>query len=137
MKDGWHNDEFFALYESREEAENATARYRLAEYLPSYLVVGLRFWDDFIVCDSQDRYFTVPTVPLAREELRAYSFPAESLKLRSDAQLSGRIKWYIQPIIFGGSPSKVENMVWISHDQHFEAVVHWNKLYYELKGKTA
>jgi hypothetical protein len=137
MKDGWYNDEFFALYESKEEAERATARYRLSDYLPGFLIVGLKFWDDFILCDSEGRYHTVPTVPLVREEMRAYSFPAESLKLRADAKLSGKIKWYIQPIVFSGSPSKAENMAWISHDQHAEAVVYWNKMYHDLKGKTA
>ena len=124
MKDGWYNEEFFALYESREEAERATALYRLSEQLPGYLVIGLRFWDDFIVCNSEDRYFTVPTVPAVREELRPYSFPAEPMNLRHDAQLSGKIKWYIQPIVFSGSPSKAKNMTWISHDQHAEAVVY-------------
>jgi len=88
MKDGWHNDEYFALYENRAEAEAATERYRLANYLPGYLIVGLKFWDDFILCDSEDKYYTVPTVPLVREELRASSFPTESLKLRADTKLS-------------------------------------------------
>ncbi len=137
MKDGWFNDEYFALFESQEEAANATARYRLSDYLPGFFVVGLKFWDDFILSDTNGRYHTVPTVPLVREELRAYSFPAEPLKLRADPKLAGKIKWHVQPIVFGGSPSKSENIAWISYDAHVEAVIYWNNLFRDLRGKTA
>lgn len=137
MKDGWFNGEYFALYESQEEAANATARYQLSDYLPGFFVVGIKFWDDFILCDTEGRYYTVPTVPVVREELRAYSFPAESLKLRTDPKFAGKIKWYVQPLVFGGSPSDRANLAWISHDQHIEAVVYWNQLFRDLKGKTA
>lgn len=133
MKDGWFNQEYFSLYETNEEATSATARYELPGYLPGFFVVGLKFWDDFILCDTEGRYYTVPTVPLAREELKAFSFPAEPLKLRADPKFAGKIKWYIQPIVFGGSPSTQENMAWVSHDQHVEVVVYWNKLYRDLK----
>lgn len=137
MKDGWFNDEYFALYESQQEAAGATGRYGLSAYLPSLFIIGLKFWDDFILCDTEGKYYTVPTVPLTREYTQPYPFPAESLKLRSDAKLAGKIKWYIQPIVFGGSPSDQKNIAWISHDQHIEAVVYWNKLYRDLKGKKA
>lgn len=137
MKEGWFNDEYFALYENQEEAASATARYRISEYLPGFIVVGLKFWDYFILCETDGKYYTVPTVPLAREELRAYSFASAPLKLRADAKLAGKIKWYIQPIVFSGSPSDPKNMAWISHDQHVEAVVYWNKMYRDLRGNTA
>ena len=137
MKDGWFNDEYFALYESQEEATNATARYQVSEYLPGFFVVGLKFWDDFILCNTDGRYYTVPTVPLSREEVQAYAFPSESLKLRTDPKFAGKIKWYVQPLVFGGSASAAENLAWISHDQHVEAVVYWNKLFRDLRGKTA
>jgi hypothetical protein len=137
MKDGWFNDEYFALYESKEETTTATARYRLSDYLPGFSIVGLRFWDDFILCDCEGKYHTVQTVPLVREHLRAYSFPAEPMELRGDARLAGKIKWYLQPIVFGGSPSNKDNMAWISHEVHVDAVVHWNKLFYDLRKKPA
>ncbi len=135
MKDGWFNDEYFALYETKNEATSATERYQLQEYLPGFSVVGLEFWDDFILCDREGRYYTVPTVPLAREELEAFPFPAESLKLRMDPKLAGKIKWYVQPVVFGGSTSALENTAWVSHDQHVELVSYWNKLYRDLKRK--
>jgi hypothetical protein len=136
MKDGWFNNEYFALYESQEEATSATLRYELSEYLAGFFVVGLKFWDDFILCDTEGRYYTVPTVPLTREDLRVYAFPSESLTLRPDPKLAGKIKWYVQPLVFGGSASATDNLAWISHAQHFEAVVYWNKLFRDLKGKT-
>ncbi len=86
MKDGWHNDDHFILFESHEEATAATGRYRLSEYLPGYFAVGLKGWDDFILCDANAKYFTIPTVPLSKEEIRPYSFPAETLKLKADVR---------------------------------------------------
>ena len=137
MKDGWHNDDHFVLFESQEEATAATARYGLSEYLPGLFIVGLKGWDDFILCDSHGKYFTIPTVPLSKDGLRPYSFPAESLKLKADSRFVNQIKWYITPIVFGGSPTQNENMIWISHEQHAEVVRFWNKTYFELKNKTA
>src|ERR1022692_108596 len=104
MKDGWQDDDYFILFESQEEAMAATTRYGLSEFLPSYFVVGLKGWDDFILCDTNAKYYTVPTVPLSKEEIRSYSFPAETLKLKSDVRLANKVKWYIKPIVFGGSP---------------------------------
>jgi hypothetical protein len=137
MKDGWYNDEHFVLFESQEEATAATLRYGLSNYLPGFFVVGLKGWDDFILCDIRGQYFTVPTVPLSKEELTPYSFPAETLKLRADARFENRIKWYVTPIVFGGSPTQKENLAWITHDEHAEAVRFWNKTYFDLKNKTA
>lgn len=137
MKDGWQNDDHFILFESQEEAMAATARYGLSEYLPGYFVVGLKGWDDFILCDTSGKYFTVPTVPLSKEEIRPYSFPVEALKLKSDERFANKIKWYIKPIVFSGSPTEDGNMAWITHEQHAQAVRFWNKTYFELKNKTA
>ena len=137
MKDGWQDDDYFVLFESQEEAIAATARYGLSEHLPGYFAVGLKGWDDFILCDNNAKYFTVPTVPLSKEEIRPYSFPAETLKLKPDARLANKIRWYIKPIIFGGSPTEHGNLAWITHEQHAEVVRFWNKTYFELKNKTA
>ena len=137
MKDGWHNDEHFVLFESQEEARAATQRYGLPDYLPGFFIVGLKGWDDFILCDLRGEYFSVPAVPLSKEEVRPYAFPAETLKLKADSRFENRIKWYIKPIVFGGDPTSKENRTWISHDIHAQAVRHWNGLYRELKGKTA
>jgi hypothetical protein len=135
MKDGWYNDDYYVLYEDQEEARLATARYRLQDYLPAYSIVGLKGWDDFILCDLQSIYYTVPTVPLIREDLKPFSFPAEPLKLVGDQRFAGRIKWYIKPIVFGGSPTQEENLAWLSHDQHAEVVIFWNKTYFAVKNE--
>jgi hypothetical protein len=137
MKDGWHDDDYFALYESQEEAIAASARYGLSEYLPGYVAVGLKGWDDFILCDTNAKYYTVPTVPLSKEEITPYAFPAETLKLESDERFEKKIKWYVTPIVFGGSPTDKGNIVWITHEEHAEFVRWWNKLYFEVKNKTA
>ena len=137
MKDGWHNDDHFVLFESQEEATAATDRYGLSNYLPGFFIVGLKGWDDFILCDMRGMYFTVPTVPLSKEELRPYLFPAETLRLQEDSRFENRIKWYVTPIVFGGSPTQKENMIWIAHEQHAELVRFWNKTYFDLKNKTA
>jgi hypothetical protein len=137
MKEGWHSDDHFILFESKEEAKLATSRYGVSDHLPGYFVVGLKGWDDFILCDMDSNYYTVPTVPIAKEEIRPFSFPAETLKLKSDDRFSNKIKWYIKPIVFGGSPTEKENMIWITHEQHIEAVRFWNKTYFEIKNKTA
>jgi hypothetical protein len=137
MKDGWHMDDHFILFENQEEAKLATSRYGLSDYLPGYFIVGLKGWDDFILCDTASNYYTVPTIPLAKEDVRPFVFPAETLKLRSDERFSNKIKWYVKPIVFSGSPTEKENMVWITHEQHAEAVRAWNKLYFEIKNQTA
>ena len=137
MKEGWHNDEHFVLFESQEEARSATIRYGLPDYLPDFFIVGLKGWDDFILCDLRGDYFSVPTVPLSIEVVRPYAFPVETLKLTTDSRFENRIKWYIKPVVFGGDPTSKENMTWLSHDVHERAVRYWNDLYRELKGKTA
>ncbi|MEO6003797.1 MAG: hypothetical protein ABIZ04_09980 [Opitutus sp.] len=137
MKDGWHNEEHFVLFESKDEATAATTRYSLSDYLPGFFIVGFRGWDDFILCDVHGEYFTVPTVPLTKAELTPYSFPANTLKLKSDARFENRIKWYVTPIAFGGSPTQKENVVWITHEEHVELVRFWNKTYRDIKNKTA
>ncbi|MFA6289613.1 MAG: hypothetical protein WC661_19710 [Opitutaceae bacterium] len=137
MKEGWHNDDYFILFETQEEAKLATARYELANSLPGFVIIGLLGWDDFILSDANSNYYTVPTVPSDKEEIRSFVFPAETMKLESDTRFSNKIKWYIKPIIFDGSPTEKENMVWITHEQHAEAVRFWNTTYREIKNKTA
>lgn len=39
----------------------------------------------------------------------------------------------IKPIILGGSPSDPQNKMFISREQHFEYVRHWNKIINELR----
>ena len=131
MREGWCNNDYWALCEDQKEAEHLTAIYGLAEYLPGYFIVGLKGWDDFILIDRESQYFSVPTVPLERASLAPFRFPAEPLRLESDDRFMKKIKWYVKPIRFGGDPSAKENMAWLSLDEHVQAVKWWNKFYHD------
>ena len=53
-------------------------------------------------------------------------------------RLADKIKWYVQPLIFGENPQSTQNLTWITLDQHIEAVRRrWNTKYRELKGSKA
>lgn len=127
MMEGWQGDDYLILFDE-EESRSATGRYRLEDSLPGFWIVGLRGWDDFIVLDGEGNTHTVPTVPLDRKYLEAFSLPA-SMSLRSDARFTGKIKWYVKPLIFGGDPQANENLAWLTHEQHAELVVWWNATY--------
>ena len=131
MREGWCNDDYWSLCEDQKEAEHLTAAYGLTDYLPGYFVIGLKGWDEFVLCDRDGQYFLVPTVPLERSSLAPFRFAAESLRLESDDRFAGKIKWYVKPIRFGGDPAAKENMAWLSQDKHVEAVKWWNKFYHE------
>jgi hypothetical protein len=98
MREGWCNDDYWSLCEDQKEAEQLTAIYGLADYLPGYFIVGLKGWDDFILCDREGEHFVVPTLPLERGSLAPFRFPAESLRLEPDDRFTKKIKWYVKPI---------------------------------------
>jgi hypothetical protein len=135
MREGWCDDDYWSLCEDEKEAGRLTAIYGLAEYLPAYSIVGLRGWDDFILSDQHGQYFLVPTVPLEQASLVPFCFPAESMRLESDDRYTTKIKWYVQPIRFGGDPAAKENIVWLSQDEHVQAVKWWNKFYHDTFAK--
>ena len=129
MTEGWFNEDYWTLCDDENEAAQVTALYGIADYLPDYLIVGLKGWDDFILCNRNSQYFRVPTVPLDEQYLEPFEFPAEPIRLEADKKLAGKIKWYVTPIIFGGDPQAEENMVWLAQDKHAEFVRWWNELY--------
>ncbi|MEP6672209.1 MAG: hypothetical protein ABJF10_23805 [Chthoniobacter sp.] len=135
MREGWCNDDYWSMCEDQKEAEHLAVLYGLAEYLPGYFIVGLKGWDDFILCDREGRYFSVPTVPLERAKLAPFRFPETALPLESDERFAKKIKWYVKPILFGGDPTAEENRTWLSPDQHVQAVKWWNKVYYDMLAK--
>lgn len=136
MKEGWHNEDYFILFESQAEAMDASTLYGLSDYLPDHYIIGLRGWDDFIVSDIQSNFFIVPTVPLSQDERQPFTFSSESLILEADAKLSGKIKWYVKPLVFGGSAIEEGNIIWITQKEHAELVRWWNKKYNEIKNKA-
>jgi hypothetical protein len=56
-------------------------------------------------------------------------------KLERDDRFIGKIKWYMQPIIFGGDPNAGSNMTWVDLPNHQKLVRWWNDKYRELSGE--
>jgi hypothetical protein len=135
MREGWCNDDYWSLCEDQEEAEQLTATYGLGDYLPGYVIVGMKGWDDFILCNREGQYFLVPTVPLERGSLAPFQFPVASLRLESDDRFTGKIKWYVKPVRLGGDPAAKDNVRWLSQDEHVQAVRWWTKFYRETFAK--
>jgi hypothetical protein len=134
MNEGWLNQEYLIIF-TESEIESITERYGLPNFLPGYEVVGIRGWDDLIVRDSAGQTYTVPSVPLDTKYLAPYSIPAGNPE--PEETLSGKIKWYVQPIAFGGDPDPGPNLTWVTHEQHGQLVIWWNKQYQALKSRRA
>ena len=49
----------------------------------------------------------------------------------------GKEVFEIQPVILGGSPTDPANKVLLSREAHIKAVVYWNRVIKELRGKLA
>jgi hypothetical protein len=129
MREGWSDDDHFILLDE-DESDSVTHRYRLEGTLPGYLIVGLKGWDDFIVRDHSGHLFTVPTVPIVPEHLEPLRKALPSELQRDEHE--GKIKWYLQPIVFGGSTELGENIVWVDHLIHVDLVCWWNQKYREI-----
>lgn len=54
--------------------------------------------------------------------------------LQADARFTGKIKWYVQPIVFGGDPQMGNNVIWVGHEEHAKLVKWWNEQYRGVKG---
>jgi hypothetical protein len=131
MKEGWLGDEYLILFEGG-ESDTAADRYAVALALPGFDLIGLRGWDDFIVRDQNGNCFSVPTVPFDKKELAPFQMPSGAPNLQSDDRFTGRIKWYVKPVIFGGDPQIGDNLIWVSHEKHAELVRWWNELYRDI-----
>jgi hypothetical protein len=134
MKEGWLNNEYLILFE--EQSASLEKAYGFPELLPGFGLIGIRSWDDFLVQDERQDLFTVPTLPLMREHLAAYEFKQPLENLVPDERISGKIKWYVTPLVFGGEPTAEENTSWITLAQHAELVQWWNRKYRELSKKS-
>ena len=135
MNEGWFEDDYFVLFFESERLA-ASDRYGISATLPGYTIVGLRGWDDLIVQDTNDGSYAVPGVPLEAQYLSTCAVPAIEL-LEPDARFTGKIKWYVKPIVFGGDPVSKDNVTWVNHQQHAELVVWWNDLSRKLKASDA
>lgn len=131
MKEGWVGEDYLVLFDEDEVAQ-VTARYGVGLHLPGHLVIGIRGWDDLIVCDSAGSAHLVPSVPLDPLHMTPYEVPRQSA-MKQDGRFAGKIKWYVQPLVFGGDPNAGPNVSWVTHVQHGELVAWWNSKYRELK----
>ena len=134
MNEGWFQDDYFILFTESERASQSH-RYGIATALPGYTVIGLRSWDDLIVVDNTGDAYTVPAVPIDLQYLSPCTIP-ESTSLEPDGRFTGKIKWYVKPLVFGGDPNDKDNVTWVSHDQHAELVSWWNQQYRALKASS-
>jgi hypothetical protein len=134
MIEGWSGDDYIVLFDR--DALGFEQAYGWAALLPGYRLVGMLGWDDFIVEDSAGRQFTVPTVPVLARDLRPVDLQGLA-SLVTDPRVSGKVKWYIKPVIFGGDPTLGENVTWITFKQHAELVKWWNNKYREIASGTS
>jgi hypothetical protein len=117
VRQGWYGDDYLILFNDS-EASAASDSYAISQVLPGFKVIGLRGWDDFILQDSNGATFSVPTVPAIPAHLSPYALPPAGSTLAPDDRFQNKIKWYVQPVVFGGDPQLGANIVWISHDEH-------------------
>jgi len=137
MIEGWHDKDYIVLFEERSEGPAMAERYGIPALLPDFTLVGIVGWDDFILRDASGKLFTVPTAPSVSDYLKPLGNQIDSSKIKSDSRFTGRIKWYVHPIVFGGDPSLEKNVTWVSIDQHVELVKFWNNKYREMKIASA
>jgi|SRR5579859_7844095 len=131
MREGWLGDDYLVPF-SESEVPVANGRYQFEKLLPGFKVLGLRGWDDFIVQDAAEKCFSVPTVPVDPQYLESFQIPTAKAELVPDSRFAGKIKWYTNPLVFGGDPNLGDNCVWITHEQHPQLVLFWNHKYRDL-----
>ncbi len=136
MREGWHEDDYLILFDEA-EVSAVSDRYAISQSFPGYQIVGLRGWDDFIVRDSASHTYSVPTIVPERPQLPRFVIPDSRTVLQPDERFTGKIKWYVKPIVFGGSPDLGENMVWVTHEQHAQLVRWWNEKCRQLRAYTS
>jgi len=134
MNEGWFGDDYLILF-ADSELDAAGDRYGISRWLPGYELLGLRGWDDLIVSDGAGQTYSIPAVPIDPAYLVPFSIPKKGAILEHDHRYAGKIKWYVKPIVLGGSPTDEENIIWINHAQHGQLVNYWNRVYWEIKNR--
>jgi hypothetical protein len=108
--EGWNGDDYLILFD-QQEIPAVSDRYAISQWLPGHEVIGLLGWDDFILRDRVGQTYSVPTVPAVPQNLSAFALPDSRVKLAPDPQFRNSIKWYVQPIVFGGDPKGGKNVI--------------------------
>ena len=134
MNEGWSGDDYLILFDDA-ESERLTKGYGVRQTLPGFAVAGLLGWDDFILRDNGGQLFRAPTVPLVQRYVEPLGEVPAPSRLTQDHRFTGKIKWYAQPIVFGGDPRAEQNTIWIDLATHQELVQWWNRKYAEVAGE--
>ena len=132
MNEGWLDEDYLILF-SESEIPGISGKYAISQFLQGFQILGLLGWDDFIVRDSRGATFTIPTVPLDLEYLSPFALAKKESTLVPDERFAGKIKWYVNPVVFGGDPNVGDNLIWVGHEQHVQLVQSWNTKYFALK----
>jgi len=132
MNEGWQNDDHLILF-TEDESAKAMIAYDFDRFIPGYALVGLKGWDEFIVIGPSGGLHVVPTVPLDASRAVSYVLP-QPISLQADSHFTKKIKWYLKPLVLGGSSTDDTNIAWISHAQHAEVVRWWNEQYRQAQG---
>jgi len=135
MITGWQSDDYLILFEDQVEAIEMTQRYGIIDRIPGHTLIGLRNSGEFILVSSDGRQKTVPTVPLTAEGLEDSSTPIDLASIDSGPPWDGKIRWFVTPWVFGGSPTDEQNIAWVTLDQHVDLVRWWNSKYEEIKNQ--
>jgi hypothetical protein len=136
MMEGWHNDEYFVLFDEAESGR-FTTEYGLQEFLPGCTLIGLTGWDELIVVSRDGEAFRVPSVPLTADLLEPFDLATLPNALVPDERLVGKIKWYINPIAFAGDPQDEGNITWVPINTHAELVKWWNQTYRKVRKRAS
>jgi hypothetical protein len=121
MTEGWFGDDYLIAFNEAEIA-SASDRYSISRFVTGPQVTGLRGWDDLIVRDSVGLVYTVPSVAMDSGFLSRYVFPEAESSLIPDQRFVGKIKWFVQSIVFGGNPNREKNVIGVNHEEHAQAV---------------
>ncbi len=135
MREGWVEDHYLVLFDA-DELDPVVDSYTFASLLPGYRLLGFRSWDDFIVDDGTGNLFTLPTIPVDAKYLAPFQLPGADQTWTADERFTGKIKWYVKPLVFGGDPSSPENQTWVTHEQHSQLVRYWNEMYRSMKANS-
>ena len=135
MITGWHSDDHLILFEDQIEAMEMTQRYGIIDRIPGHTLIGLRNSGEFILISSDGHQKTVPTVPLTAEGLEDWLTPIDFAAINFNTPWDGKIRWFVTPWIFGGSPTDEQNIAWVTMDQHVDLVKFWNGKYDEIKSQ--
>ena len=128
--EGWLSKNYYILF-SQTEKDLYWDKHNLKQYLPNYDVFGLFNWDYFMINQSNKLYAIIPTVPLLDKYITKFIYKNRSMLLTQDPTIKGKVKWYKNPLVFGGNPNDKENTVMVKIEKHAELVEYWNRKYVE------